>query len=79
VVPAHWRPSGRFLNRSITLSIIGEISCGDGQTRAYLVQLQRLIAVTREAQKILPRAFADAADCMPQHDLRGSGIHQFAS
>jgi hypothetical protein len=53
------------LNRSITLSIIGEISGDRCRFRALIVQLQRLIAIRQEAQEILPCAIAGAADYMP--------------
>jgi hypothetical protein len=48
------------LNRSITLSVIDEISCADGDISAFIVQSQRPSNIHPEAETILRGTFAGA-------------------
>jgi len=73
----HARAAAR-VNPSITLSIIGEISCGRPRDRAFIVHLRRFATIRREGREILPCAVACPPDCMPQQDLHDGGIDEFA-
>jgi hypothetical protein len=71
--------TGRRLNRSITLSIIDEISCANMEIRAFIVQSSRPSSIRHSAAKIFPRLFPSAADHVVQDDVRCVLVRKFAS
>ena len=66
-----WR-NGRSFNRSITLPVIGVISCATAELRAMIVQLQR-------SDKDLAFWFARGVDRGRQQDFVDADGREFAS